>query len=63
MEGERAMVSLNVYKQAEEENAIGGIEGNDNLDVVSMELESTAPPEAEHYYSNKGATVFVMTKC
>ena len=39
MEEERAAVSLDVYKQAELENECGNV---DNMDIVSMELESSA---------------------
>ena len=35
MEEERAVVSLEVYRQAEEENEIDNV---DNMDIVSMEL-------------------------
>ena len=39
MKEERTAVSLDVYKQAELENECGNV---DNMDIMSMELESSA---------------------
>ena len=47
MEEERAAVSLDVYKQAELENECGNV---DNMDIVSMELESSATQGTELCY-------------
>ena len=61
MEEERAVVSLEVYRQAEEENEI------DNMDIVSMELESSVTQGTELCYlyeepnwSDKRANVVVQ---
>ena len=43
-EEERAAVSLDVYKQAEVENECGNV---DNMDIVSMELESSVTQGTE----------------
>ncbi|PFX13875.1 hypothetical protein AWC38_SpisGene22013 [Stylophora pistillata] len=50
MEEKRAAVSLDVYKQAEVENECCNV---DNLDILSMELESSAIQGTELCYSNK----------
>ena len=47
MEEERAAVSLDVYKQAEEENECVDV---DNKDIVSMELESSVTQGTELHY-------------
>ena len=47
MEEERAVFSLEVYRQAEEENEIDNV---DNMDIVSMELESPVTQGTELCY-------------
>ena len=47
MEEERTAVSLDVYKQAEEENECVDV---DNKDIVSMELESSVTQGTELHY-------------
>ena len=47
MEEDKATLSLEVYKQAEEENEIDSVERGDNMDTVSMELELSATRETE----------------
>ena len=65
MEEERAAVSLDVYKQAEEENECGNV---DNMDIVSMELESSVTQRTElcylyeePYWSDERANVVVQS--
>ncbi|PFX12394.1 hypothetical protein AWC38_SpisGene23667 [Stylophora pistillata] len=50
MEEERAAVSLDVYKQAEVENECCNV---DNMDILSIELESSAIQGTELCYSNE----------
>ncbi|PFX12042.1 hypothetical protein AWC38_SpisGene24059, partial [Stylophora pistillata] len=50
MEEERAAVSLHVYKQAEVENECCNV---DNMDILFMELESSAIQGTELCYSNE----------
>ena len=64
MEEERAAVSLDVYKQAEVENEFGNV---DNMDTVSMELESSVVQGTElcylyeePYWSDERANVVVQ---
>ena len=64
MEEERAAVSLDVYKQAEVENEFGNV---DNMDTVSMELESSVTQGTElcylyeePYWSDERANVVVQ---
>ena len=64
MEDERAAVSFDVYKQAEVENEFGNV---DDMDTVSMDLESlvTQGTELYHlneelYWSDEGANVVVQ---
>ena len=47
MEEERAAASLDVYKQAEVENECGSV---DNIDIVSMEIESSVTQGTELCY-------------
>ena len=47
MEEERAVISLEVYRQAEEENEIDNV---DNMDIFSMELESSVTQGTELCY-------------
>ena len=64
MEEERAAVSFDVYKQAEVENEFGNV---DNMDTVSMELESSVTQGTElcylydqPYWSDERANVVVQ---
>ena len=64
MEEQRAAVSLDVYKQAEVENECGSV---DNMDIVSMELESSVTQGTElcyfyeePYWSDERANVVVQ---
>ena len=64
MDEERAAVSLDVYKQAEVENECGNV---DNMDIVSMELESSVTQGTElcylyeePYWSDERANVVVQ---
>ena len=64
MEEERAAVSFDVYKQAEVENEFGNV---DNMDTVSMELESSITQRTElcylddqPYWSDERANVVVQ---
>ena len=63
VEEERAAVSLDVYKQAEVENECSNV---DNIDIVSMELESSSTQGTklcylyeEPYWSDERANVVV----
>ena len=55
MEEEREIVRLEVYKQAEE-NKIDTLERGDNMDILSMELESSTTQRTKPCNLNEGLT-------
>ena len=55
MEEEREIVRLEVYKQAEE-NKIDNLERGDNMDILSMELESSTTQRTKPCNLNEGLT-------
>lgn len=52
---EREIVRLEVYKQAEE-NKIDNLERGDNMDILSMELESSTTQRTKPCNLNEGLT-------
>lgn len=55
MEEEREIVRPEVYKQAEE-NKIDNLERGDNMDILSMELESSTTQRTKPCNLNEGLT-------